>query len=38
MTSGSSLPKAGPWGALLNIWDKDKGWRMRKMMRLKVEG
>ena len=39
MTSGSSQPRAGPWGTLLSTWDQDKGWRMRRMRRrLKVEG
>lgn len=39
MTSGSSLPRAEPWGVLLSTWDVDKGWRMRRMRRkLKVGG
>nr|XP_008512198.1 PREDICTED: probable G-protein coupled receptor 162 isoform X2 [Equus przewalskii] len=33
MTSGSSQPRAGPWGALLSTWEEDKGWRMRRTKR-----
>lgn len=39
MTSGSSRPRAEPWGALLSTWVGGKGWRMRRMRRkVKVEG
>lgn len=39
MTSGSSQPRAEPWGALLSTWVGGKGWRMRRMRRkVKVEG
>jgi hypothetical protein len=31
MISGSSQPRAEPSEALQNTWDRDTGWRMRRM-------